>query len=432
MKAPVGKDGDKLDVYIGPHPDSYMAYVVNQRTFEGAFDEHKIMLGYHSKDEAIADYDAAFSGNLGPRLRASVVSTTVDKVKQWIATGDTKKPFEGLVESLLENEPEFGFDSFKDFVLNKVTAPPQPGTQFHIGFAINISDQHMIEMRANDDAIEVDWDAINAAIPLIERNAMKALEEQGIQCRSEGHDSSGDLIGSAWVEIGTGGEHIVREFIERDEPFSTSSGNIDHIQQGLALKVYEGVPDNIAALIDVSISFFSLESFRSETGIDESADADPKALAMRTKPQARFWGDLKVGDVLFSPETGSYERIEGFKDGYSNQYQDETGRLVYSSKPVKMVLYSQFSPAYAYGHFVQRLSSDPRHFLFDAHTVELDDTSDEALWKLVDEEMYRNGVSPEELEQSRAEHRARQAARTPEEIDAQRRFDELLGRPPRE
>lgn len=435
IKGTQGKDKDHLDVYIGPKPDGLMVFVVNQKKEEGGFDEHKIMLGFGSKDEAIATYDRAFTGNLGPKLRETVVSTTMDGLKSWIASGNTKKPFDGITESLvaglLEEEGGLGFNSFKDFVLNRVTAPPPPGTKIHIGFSISTSDQHMIEARANDDAVEVDWDAVNAAIPIIEKNAMTALEEQGIKCRSEGHDSYGDLVGTAWVEIGTGGEQIVREFIERDEPFSTSSGNIEHIQQGLGLRLYQGVPENIAVMVDVDISFFDLDQFKSDLEIDES-DMDSKSLAMRTpmRPIPMVWGDLKPGDVLYEPETGSYERIEGFKDGVGVSYQDETGRLVYDSRPAKFVLYSQFGPAYAYGHFVQHLSSHPKHGLLGAELVELDDTSDEALWKLVDEEMYRNGTTPEELEQSRADHRARLAAEPPERADARRRMAELMDRVP--
>src|SRR6185503_12431086 len=107
------------------------------------------------------------------------------------------------------------------------------------GFVISTSDEHMIQQRANDDAAEVDWDAINAAIPIIEHNALAVLGEQGIQCRPEGHDSHGDLVGSAWVEVGTGGVRIVQQFIAAGEPFCTSSGTIDFIQQGLSLRLYQ-------------------------------------------------------------------------------------------------------------------------------------------------------------------------------------------------
>jgi hypothetical protein len=427
IKGTEGKDKDHLDVYIGPKPDGYMVYVVNQRTFEGAFDEHKIMLGFHSKAEAIETYDRAFTGSLGPRLRASVVSTTVDRFKEWIKSGNHKVPFEGLAESLLEDEggEEYGWDALKALVM-RAAEPLRPGTTFHIGFAVHTSDQHMIEARANDDAIEVNWDAVNEAIPIIERNAVKALGEQGIKCSPEGHDSYGDLVGSAWVEAGTGGIEIVKTFIQAGEPFSTGSGSINNIQSNLSLALYQGVPDDIAALIDVDISFFDVNN--EDFGIEES---DIKSLAMRAPMRdPQTWGELQKGDVVFVPETGSFQRIEGFKDGYGVSYQDTTGRLVYASGPARMVLYTEFGPSYAYGHFPQRLTHHPKGGLLGAHLVDVDNTSDEALWKLVDEEMYRNGTSPEELEQDRAAHRARQAARRPEEVDAQRRYDELMGRVP--
>jgi hypothetical protein len=430
IKGTQGKDKDHLDVYIGPEPDGMMAFVVNQRRQEGGFDEHKIMLGFKTKDDAIATYDRAFSGSLGPKLRETVVSTTVDKLKEWIASGNTKKPFEGIVESLLE-EDDNGFDALKALSL-RASQGAVPGTEFNIGFAISTSDEHMIEMRANDDAIEVDWAAVNDAIPIIERNAMTVLEEQGIRCRAEGHDSHGDLVGSAWVQAGTGGVAIVQQFIDAGESFRTSSGTIDFIQQGLAHRLYQGVPENIAALIDVDISFFDLDAVENPDPLADIEESDDtKALAMRTPMRdPQVWGELKIGDVLFVPETGSYERIDGYQDGHGTSYQDVTGKLVYDSDYVQFRLYAQFSPAYAYGHFVQHLRSDPRHGLLGAQLVELDDTSDEALWKLVDEEMHRNGTTPEELAQSRADHQARQAARPPEEVDAQRRYDQMMGRVP--
>jgi hypothetical protein len=431
IKGTKGKDKDHLDVYIGPKPNGMMVFVVNQKKEEGGFDEHKIMLGFASKDEAIATYDRAFSGNLGPKLRETVVSTTVDKLKEWIASGNTKKPFEGLAESLLEAEEEFGLNDFKALAMRAADGV-KPGTQFHIGFAIHTSNQHDIEMRANDDDIEVDWDAVNAAIPVIERNVLMALNEQGIHCIGEGHNDD-ELIGSAWVEAGTGAVAIIKEFVDRDEPFSTTSGNIDHIQQGLGLRAYQGVPENIAMLIDVSVSFFDLDTVKQDTmdgglGLGESDDNIKRiALSGRIRTPS-VWGDLNVGDVLFDHETGCYEQVYALKF-HRGQYQGVDGAMGYDSSPAEFRLYKQFGPAYAYGHYIQHLSAHPKQGLFGAELVDVADTSDEGLWKLVDEELYRNGTTPEELEQSRAEHRARQAAE-PDRAAARRRMAELMGQVP--
>jgi hypothetical protein len=430
IKGTQGKDKDHLDVYIGPKPNGMMVFVVNQQKEDTkGFDEHKIMLGFATKDEAIETYDRAFSGSLGPKLRQSVVSTTVDKLKAWIASGNTKKPFEGIVEGLLENEDN-GFDALKALSL-RASQGAVPGTEFNIGFAISTSDEHMIQQRANDDAAEVDWDAVNAAIPIIEKNALTVLEEQGIRCRSEGHDSHGDLVGSAWVEAGTGGVRIVQQFIDAGEPFRTSSGTIDFIQQGLALRLYQGVPENIATLIDVDISFFDLDAVQNPDPLAESDDL--KSLAMRTPMRdPKVWGELKVGDVLYVPETGSYERIDAIKSGYGSSYQGADGKMVYSSGPAQFRLFSQFGPAYAYGHYVQKLSAHPMQGLLGAELVELPDTSDAALWKLVDEEIFRDGrKTPEDLEADRAWHREWLAR--PEQVagrEARERMNQMIGRVP--
>lgn len=61
-----GKDGDAVDVFIGPHPDNFTkVYVIDQKV-DGEFDESKVMLGFYSKQEAInaykSNYDADWQG----------------------------------------------------------------------------------------------------------------------------------------------------------------------------------------------------------------------------------------------------------------------------------------------------------------------------------------------------------------------------------
>jgi len=102
---PRGKDKDHIDVYIGPKPEGMMVFVVNQHHKEGGFDEHKCMLGFDNKDEAVAAYDSAFSNGLGPKLRNSVVSTTMDTFKMWLKLGETKKEFKPLSESEDDEQP---------------------------------------------------------------------------------------------------------------------------------------------------------------------------------------------------------------------------------------------------------------------------------------------------------------------------------------
>ena len=93
IKRTEGADGDHVDVYIGPHKESRQVFVVNQQDSASAkFDEHKVMLGYHSEREAIKDYCAAFSDGKGPDRIRSVEPMSLDAFKEWLKRGATKKP----------------------------------------------------------------------------------------------------------------------------------------------------------------------------------------------------------------------------------------------------------------------------------------------------------------------------------------------------
>lgn len=100
FKGTQGKDKDHIDCYIGPDPDCELVFVVNQQKKEGGFDEHKVMLGFKTEKEALETYDAAFTGDLGPKLRKSVVSGSVDQLKHWLENGDTMKEVVALQEGV--------------------------------------------------------------------------------------------------------------------------------------------------------------------------------------------------------------------------------------------------------------------------------------------------------------------------------------------
>jgi hypothetical protein len=88
-----GKDGDHVDTYIGPNPASDKVYAVDQINHStGKFDEHKIMLGFESRDQALAAYDAAFSDGKGPQRRGAVTEMTKDQLKTWLNEGNTSNP----------------------------------------------------------------------------------------------------------------------------------------------------------------------------------------------------------------------------------------------------------------------------------------------------------------------------------------------------
>ena len=93
IKRTSGADGDHVDVYVGPQPESDQVYVIDQIDHKtGKFDEHKVMIGYPSSGQAQADYRRAFNDGRGILRMGAVTPMSMADFKTWIKDGDTKKP----------------------------------------------------------------------------------------------------------------------------------------------------------------------------------------------------------------------------------------------------------------------------------------------------------------------------------------------------
>lgn len=94
VKRSKGKDGDQVDVYLGPDHAAQTAFVIDQiDPATGKFDEHKVMVGFPDQASAEAAYDAAFSDGSGATRRAAVTPAPIADFKKWLRTGKTTEPF---------------------------------------------------------------------------------------------------------------------------------------------------------------------------------------------------------------------------------------------------------------------------------------------------------------------------------------------------
>lgn len=87
-----GVDGDHIDVFLGPDMNSDMVYVVDQVNTDGSFDEHKVMMGFSSLEDArsayLSNYEDGWQG-LG-----NITGVALDGFKKWIDSSTRKtKPF---------------------------------------------------------------------------------------------------------------------------------------------------------------------------------------------------------------------------------------------------------------------------------------------------------------------------------------------------
>ena len=94
----MGADGDPIDVFIGNNPASGNAFIINQNdAHSGEFDEHKVMLGFDSAEEAQQAYMDSFEP--GWKGFGSIHPVAVDALRGW-ATGSNQaavdQPYGGV------------------------------------------------------------------------------------------------------------------------------------------------------------------------------------------------------------------------------------------------------------------------------------------------------------------------------------------------
>jgi len=86
----IGNDGDGVDCFIGEWPESSLVYVINQKSGSGTFDEHKVMLGFMSKDSAVHAYNKSYSH--GWDGMQSIIRVSVEQLRWWLQYGNKKLP----------------------------------------------------------------------------------------------------------------------------------------------------------------------------------------------------------------------------------------------------------------------------------------------------------------------------------------------------
>ena len=81
-------DGDHIDVFLGPDMNSDIVYVLDQVNTDGSFDEHKVMMGFSSLEDArsayLSNYEEGWQG-LG-----NITGVALDEFKKWIDSSTRK------------------------------------------------------------------------------------------------------------------------------------------------------------------------------------------------------------------------------------------------------------------------------------------------------------------------------------------------------
>ena len=87
-----GVDGDHIDIYLSDDPANGNVFVIDQVKADGTFDEHKVMYGFASAEEARDNYLANYSE--GWTGLGTISEVTKDEFKKWVESSHRKtKPF---------------------------------------------------------------------------------------------------------------------------------------------------------------------------------------------------------------------------------------------------------------------------------------------------------------------------------------------------
>ncbi|MBJ8476495.1 PLxRFG domain-containing protein [Acinetobacter bereziniae] len=90
IKKTTGADNEQIDTYVGINPESDQVFIVDQIDQQtGNFDEHKVMLGFDSQEDATKAYQSNF--DKGWKV-GQIRSMTMEQFKDWLKNGDTSKP----------------------------------------------------------------------------------------------------------------------------------------------------------------------------------------------------------------------------------------------------------------------------------------------------------------------------------------------------
>lgn len=87
----IGKDGDPIDVFIGPEiEEEFDVYIIDQVEEESkAFDEHKVMFGFEDAESAKSAYLSCYEKNW--KGFSNIVTISLSKFKKWIKNKDAIK-----------------------------------------------------------------------------------------------------------------------------------------------------------------------------------------------------------------------------------------------------------------------------------------------------------------------------------------------------
>lgn len=137
----VGADGEGVDVFLGPFPESRVVWVLNQTNADGSFDEHKVLAGFIDARAAVDAYRLSYTP--GWNRYGAPLRLTLDQLRWWLQWGDKSRPLS--LDLVPPGEPDTMTDTTTPSTLSRVfwdsAALPAAGrTLADVLYAIRLDD----------------------------------------------------------------------------------------------------------------------------------------------------------------------------------------------------------------------------------------------------------------------------------------------------
>lgn len=106
IKRTVGLDGEAVDFFMGPHPESQLVFVVSQLDTDGNLDEHKCVLGTRNVKEAKKLYLSNYPQGWAEERMGEVRGYFIGDFKKWLKTDAPRKNHNKKAASIPHDDGE--------------------------------------------------------------------------------------------------------------------------------------------------------------------------------------------------------------------------------------------------------------------------------------------------------------------------------------
>lgn len=251
-----GIDGDHIDVFLGNSGSD--VYVIDQVDEDGSFDEHKVMYGFDSMDEAKEAYLSNYSP--GWKGLGNITGVSKEVFKDWIDSSHRKtKPFAEY--KIVQNKKPWQAESEEQSIMERAKAD---GTYMKApnGKPSSLDERQWVQVRSK--AFKKwfgDWELRHKNVEVV-----KGVANHGFKGFSDAKAWAKENIARTYSNEETGGKGEVRISNTAIDKFLSEKAINKSESKDIHLAVLKVLPDVVRTGVDAEqhVDYNKVDNIRSE------------------------------------------------------------------------------------------------------------------------------------------------------------------------